>query len=123
MDTNPLVDQRERNQRTLDRQLDGIGWALLLIMMGGLWLIRDVPEGVWLTGAGLILLGINGVRYLNGIRMHTFPSLLGAVALVLGVAVLLGWHVDVFPVLLIVVGASIFFSVFMPKGLKPPAPR
>lgn len=123
MDTNPIVDQRERNTQTLDRQLDGIGWALLLIMIGGLWLIPNVSGGVWLIGAGLILLGINGVRYFNGIRMHTFPSLLGAVALVLGVAVLLGWHVDVFPVLLIVVGASILFSVFMPKALRPPAPR
>lgn len=121
MDTSPLVDQREK--RVLDRQLEGIGWALLLIMIGGLWLIPNVPGGVWLIGAGVILLGINVVRYLNGIHMHTFSSLLGAVALVLGVAVLLGWHVDVLPILVIVIGASILVSVFTPNATRPPAQR
>lgn len=123
METSPLVDPRESEKRALDRQLEGIGWALLLIMVGGLWLIPNVSGGVWLIGAGLILLGVNVVRYFNAIRVHAFSSVLGAVALVLGVAVLLGWHVDVLPVLLIVIGASILVSVFTPTAARSPAQR
>ena len=50
----------------LNARLEAIGWALFLIWIGGLWLMPDerLPEETWLIGAGLIMLGLNGVRYL-----------------------------------------------------------
>jgi hypothetical protein len=46
----------------LDRRLEGIGWALFLIMIGGLGLVPSVPQGTWLVGTGLIMLGLNVAR-------------------------------------------------------------
>jgi len=45
-------------------------------MIGGLWLLPDetVPEGAWLLGVGVIILGLNGVCYLYGIKMKGIMS-------------------------------------------------
>ena len=53
---------------TLGQRLERIGWALFLIMIGGLALLPDgwVPEGTWLVGTGLIMIGLNVVRHLQG---------------------------------------------------------
>lgn len=123
MDNQPLVENRASDKRALDRQLERLGWALFLIMLGGLWLIPNVPGGVWLVGVGLIMLGLNVARYFNGIRMHTFTSVLGAAALLLGVADLLGWGLPVLPILLIVIGASIVFGVVVTGAARPSTPR
>lgn len=86
MDKSPPMEKQDSGIRALDRQLEGISWALFLIMIGGLWLIPNVPGGVWLIGVGVIMLGLNVARYLNGIRMGLFSSLLGVLALALGIA-------------------------------------
>lgn len=98
---------------TLDRRLDGIGWALFLIMIGGLMLLPAVPSGTWLIGAGLIMLGINAARQMNGVRMSTFSVLLGIGALVLGLAQFTGVNLPVFALLLILIGASILWRAFV----------
>ncbi len=126
MDTGPLPDKpdiRDTDKRALDRQLEGISWALFLIMIGGLWLIPNVQGGVWLIGTGLILLGLNIARYLSGIRIRTFSSMLGALALLLGVMEVLGLGLPVLPILLIVIGASILFDVVVPGEARTSAPR
>jgi hypothetical protein len=69
----------------LDRRLEGIGWALFLIMIGGIGLVPSVPPGTWLVGTGLIMLGLNLARYLSGLRMSNFTVVLGVLALLLGV--------------------------------------
>jgi hypothetical protein len=91
----------------LDRRLEGVGWALFLIMVGGIGLIQTVPQGTWLIGTGLIMLGLNAARYANGSRMSNFTLVLGVVALVLGVGAMTGVEFSVFPILLIIVGADI----------------
>jgi hypothetical protein len=96
-------------QRTLDHQFERISWALFLIMIGGLALVPGVPGGTWLIGTGLIMLGLNAVRYVNGIRMSTFTIVLGILALVFGVAEFVGSSLPVLPVLLILIGASILW--------------
>lgn len=123
MDNRSLVENRDSGKRALDRQLEGIGWALFLIMIGGLALIPNVPGGVWLIGVGLIMLGLNGARYLNGIRMRNFTLVLGTLALLLGVAELLGLDWPVFPILLILIGASVIFDVIMRGAPRPSTPR
>ncbi len=39
-------------------------------MIGGLWLAPSqlVPEGTWLIGTGLIMLGLTAARQMDGIR-------------------------------------------------------
>jgi hypothetical protein len=96
-----------------DRQLERISWALFLIMIGGLALMPKglVPEGVWLVGAGLIMIGLNVARYLKGIRVSGFTVVLGLAALAAGFSSVAGVSLPVFPILLIALGAQILYSV------------
>jgi hypothetical protein len=104
-------------KEALDKRLDSIGWGLFLIMLGGLWLAPKemVPEGTWLIGTGLIILGLSVVRYLNGIEVSWFWVGLGVLALGTGVGDLVGLSLPVFPILLIIAGAATLFRVFFSR--------
>jgi hypothetical protein len=60
----------------LDRRLHDIGWGLLLMLTGMIWLVpaERVPEGAWLVGVAAILLGLNAVRYVKHISVSGFSS-------------------------------------------------
>ncbi len=99
---------KTRKERFNER-LEQIGWGLFLIMIGGLALVPDqtVPEGVWLVGTGLIMLGLNAARYLNDIKMSSFTLVLGTVALLVGFSDFVGIELPLFPIMLIIIGAGI----------------
>jgi hypothetical protein len=109
------VEQREK--LTLNHRLERISWGLFLIMIGGLWLVPNdwVPEGTWLIGAGLIMLGLNAARYLNGIAMSSFTIILGSLALAGGLAHLFGVALPLLPILLILIGAVIIAELVFGK--------
>ena len=100
---------------TLDHQIERIGWALFLIMIGGLGFVPGIPGGTWLIGTGLIMLGLNAARRMNGIRMSTFTILAGIAAVVLGVAQVVGTDLPVLPLLLLLIGASILWRTFLER--------
>ena len=104
-------------QRAVSRRLDELAWALFLILIGAIWLLPagTVPEGTWLVGAGLILLGINVVRSLKGLKMSGFAVVLGVLALVAGMGHLAGVKVPVFAILFIIIGASIILRPLFAK--------
>ena len=108
-------DVRGTRKATLDRQLDAIGWALFLIMIGGLWLVPEgrLPEGTWLIGTGLIILGTSLIRYLNNIKISGFWVFLGLLALAAGVGGVFGISLPVFPIMLIIIGVGILFDIFI----------
>ena len=91
------------------KRLDDFAWAAFLIMTGVLWLmpVDRVPEGAWLIGTGLVLLGLNVARYFVGTAAGGFTLLLGALALAGGAAQLLGVEVPLVAIALIAFGASI----------------
>ena len=104
-------------QRVASKRLDDVAWALFLILIGAIWLLPagTIPEGSWLVGAGLILLGINAVRSLRGIKMSGFAMVLGVLALVAGLGHLAGVKVPVFAILFILIGASIILRPLVAK--------
>jgi hypothetical protein len=106
------ADQAGQRQ-SLDKRLAVLFWALLFILAGALWLFPSsaVPDGTWLVGIGLILLSLNAVRVLNGIPVRVLPSLLGALALVAGLAQYAGMELPVFSLTLIAIGASIILEL------------
>jgi hypothetical protein len=108
----------DETTKALDKRLENVAWALFLIMLGGLWLAPEgmVPEGTWLAGAGLIMLGLNGARYMNGIKMSNFSIALGIIALLVGLGDMVGVDLPVFPILLILVGAHIIFRAATGPG-------
>ena len=99
----------------LDGRLTSISWALFLIMVGGFLLVPSLPPGSWLIGIGVIMLGLNVVRSLNGIRMSTFTTVLGIIALAAGLGDFAGVDVPVFPLLIILVGAAIIVRNIEPR--------
>ena len=91
----------------LNKRLETIAWGLFLIMLGGFSFVphETVPEGAWSIGVGLIMLGLNLVRYLNGIKMSGFTTFLGVVSVISGVLQLFGLHDIEGAILLIILGA------------------
>jgi hypothetical protein len=113
----PHVATTPDAQKTASRRLDELAWALFLILIGAIWLLPagTVPEGTWLAGAGLILLGINAARSLKGIKVSGFGIVLGVLALVAGLGHIAGVKVPVLAILLILIGASIILKPLVAK--------
>jgi len=101
----------------LNKRLENIGWGLFLIMLGGIWLVPDrfLPEGTWLIGAGLILIGLNIVRHLNQIKMSSFSLILGGAALLIGMSDFFRVDLPFFPILLIIFGAKLLIQPLIEK--------
>ncbi len=107
----------QTGKQVLNKRLETIGWGLFLIMIGGLALIpkEQVPEGVWSIGVGLIMLGLNAARFLNGIKMSGFTLVLGAIALLSGIGDMAGVDLPIGPILLIVIGANLLLKPLLEK--------
>ena len=98
------------NTRTLNRNLEMVAWGAFFVWWGLTELFPSLPEGIGAIGIGLILLGLNAARSLNGIPTGGFTTVLGILALVLGVLdfsrgiLHLSFELPVFGILLIVLG-------------------
>jgi hypothetical protein len=88
------------------QRLEEIALALVLIMTGALWLAPKAifPEGTWLAGVGLILLGLNAARGIRGLKTSGFGIIVGLVALAAGVGRIIGRDLPIVPALLIILG-------------------
>jgi hypothetical protein len=67
--------------QTRKRDFDAVAWALFFIWWGITELVK-FPEGMGAVGIGLILLGLNVARSLNGLPTNGFTVTLGILALV-----------------------------------------
>jgi hypothetical protein len=77
----------------LNKRLETICWGLFLIMAGGFMFVPEefIQGGWWSVGIGLIMLGLNIARYIYQIKMSAFTTFLGLLAMIGGIAQLLGW--------------------------------
>lgn len=110
-------NEEQTNKIQLNKRIENISWGVFLVMVGCLWLIPDrlIPGGTWLVGTGLILLGLNFFRYTKGIPMSGFTLLLGAIALLSGIADFFYVDLPLFPILLILIGANILIKPLLEK--------
>lgn len=102
------------NARISNRNLEIMAWALVFIWWGlvdrDIGLFRTLPRGTESVGVGLILLGLNAARALNGIPTSGFTITLGTLFLVLGGLLLTGsllslpFELPVLAILLIALG-------------------
>ncbi len=101
----------------LNRQLENFGWGLLLIAIGTIWLVpeRLVPQGTLLIAIGIIMLGLNVVRYFSGITMKSFSLVVGIFALAAGVGEILGLKISLFAIALIVIGVALLLRPLVEK--------
>ena len=109
-----------KDLKTLDKRYEAIAWGAGFVWIGILSLIPGEQDSIGVLGIGLILLGLNLVRYLSEIPTNGFSTILGILASVLGLVVLLRpvlniprFELDFFPLLLIVIG--LYFLIPAPK--------
>jgi hypothetical protein len=101
------------NTQTLNRNFEAMAWGAIFIWWGITELVISLPHGVGAIGIGLILLGLNTARSLNGIPTSGFSTTVGVLALVLGVLELatsilrLPFELPIFSILLIVLGVVV----------------
>lgn len=114
------------NTQTLNQRLEAITWGLLFIWWGlRWWPLIALPEGTGLVGTGLILLGLNAARSLNGIPMKSGTTILGILALEWGALLAAGqilnlpFEVPVFEILLISLGVIILAQVLLSTRRQP----
>lgn len=110
-----MTSPADPRKQELNKRLETVSWGLFLIMLGGLFLVPSVPQGTWLIGAGVIMLGLNAVRLVLGIRASWFTLILGTIALLAGIGSVLGIDLPVGPILIILIGLAIIVRAFQPR--------
>jgi hypothetical protein len=105
-------------RRQLGKRLEELALAMFLVMTGALWLAPDawVPEGAWLAGVGLILLGLSAARHLHGLYVSGFGIAVGIAALAGGSGRILGIGHLFIPLLLIFLGTALLGKAISRKG-------
>ena len=120
MSNNDIQNFKDKRRKDVDR-FDNIGWGLFLIVLGAIWLFPEklVPEGTFLFCVGIILLGMNLIKYMKGLRTNGFTIFLGLVALIAGLCAFMGRSVGIFPLILILWGISILIKIIFKKKETP----
>jgi len=110
--------------KSLNKRYEAIAWGIGLLSIGILDLIPGNQSAIGLLIIGGILLGLNLVRYLSKIPANGFSIILAILSAALGVVALIrqmlgypGFDLDLFAVLLIVIGLYILIPA--PKQMKP----
>lgn len=99
----------------LTHRLDVLGWGIFFLMTGMLILIPGLPEGTWLVGVGVLLLGLAAVRVARGLAFEWFGVILGSSALVAGFGTIAGVSIPVFALFLVACGLALIAGV-LSKG-------
>jgi len=96
-------------KRRQAKRFEEIALALVLIMTGALWLAPKAmfPEGTWLAGVGLIVLGLNAARRVRGLKTSGFGIIVGLIAFAAGIGRIVGQELPLIPILLIVLGVGL----------------
>jgi hypothetical protein len=92
------------------KRLDQIGWGIFLVMIGVIWLVPGVPQGTWLIGTGVLLLVLNAIRSRLGVQWIGVSVALGVLALVAGLGDFTGIAIPLFPICLVIIGATLILK-------------
>ena len=102
------MDVRTRSvDATFERRIDAIGWGVLLVALGGVLLLPDAPEELWLVAVGGVMVVMSGVRAAMGLPVVWFTAMVGVGALVWGGAAVLGFPDEAAALALLAVGVLI----------------
>lgn len=96
------------NIKTLKHNIATVGNGTLLIWWGLVIMIDPLTIGMGAIGTGLIMLGVNVVRLLNGIPPKESTTMIGSIALVWGaIDTIFDPRLEVsFAILMIVIGLA-----------------
>jgi hypothetical protein len=94
-------------RKQLDARVDGAGWGLFFVMSGAMLLAPGLPDGTWLTGVGVLLIGLSALRAMLGLPVSTFGVIVAGVVVATGVGVIAGVAVPWFALLLVLCGVAL----------------
>jgi hypothetical protein len=100
------------------RNYEAIAWGALFIWWGITEMMNFLPQGAGALGVGLILIGVNLARRLNGLAIPWFSMTVGILALIWGGLELAGtvlslpFELPIFAVLLIALGIILLIPAF-----------
>lgn len=109
--------------KNLNERYGTFAWGIFFILTGIIIFIPGDQNNEFLVGIGIILLGLNLVRYIYKIPTNIMTIIFGMMSLVLGIVPLLRrvlnfpkFEVDLFPILLVIIG--LYFLVSAIKRTK-----
>jgi uncharacterized membrane protein YvlD (DUF360 family) len=113
----PTAAAQDPEKAALNKRLESISWGCFLIMLGGFALIPGevIPKGLWSISVGVIMLSLNAARYVSKIKMSGFTTVLGVLALLGGIAELLGVTSMEGALLLFILGAYLILKPWFDK--------
>ena len=113
----PMQASTNNSKAVLNKRMETAAWGLFLIMLGGFMYVPETTfsKGFWSIGVGLIMLGLNAVRYANKIRMSGFTTFLGVLSVVGGVVQLFGVKGLEGAFLLLILGAYLILKPWFEK--------
>jgi hypothetical protein len=119
-------NETQLRAQALEARFEAAGWGLLLIMFGALVLPQGTAEFVLVAAAGAAMLGLNALRVRCGVPVSWFGIILGAVALVAGLAAIVGVTIPAFALLLMLLGLAMIVGAIVRRPAEAdgaPLPR
>jgi hypothetical protein len=107
----------DAEKAALNKRLETVAWGCFLILLGGFMFVPEqiIRGGWWSIGVGLIMLGLNAARYLNGLKMSGFTTFLGVLSILGGVLDLVGLEGVNGAVLFIVLGGYLVLKPWLER--------
>jgi hypothetical protein len=93
--------------KDLESRIDTAGWGLFFVMSGAMLLVPGLPEGSWLTGVGILLIGLLAVRARIGLPVSTFSGIMAVVLVATGLGEAAGVAVPWFALMLVLCGVAL----------------
>jgi hypothetical protein len=93
--------------KDVDSRIDAAGWGLFFLMSGAMLLVPGLPAGGWLTGVGILLIGLSALRAMLGLPVSTFSVIMAVVLVATGLGEAAGVAVPWFALMLVLCGLAL----------------
>lgn len=106
--------QARKARKQFSNQLSTLAGGLALLWIAAFWLL-NLPFGLGLAGAGILLLAEQGIRRRHGLRIDIVWAVGAVIAIIAGLAMLAGIAVAFGPLILAVIAITMIASVLLDR--------
>lgn len=104
----------------MNRSLETASWGVFFVGLGAILAVQsiykiDIKGGIFTT-IGLVLIGLNALRYQRQIPMSKFTLFIGVLTLLIGISDFVGFKLPVFETILIMIGLFILLGAISRRG-------
>jgi hypothetical protein len=98
-----------------NRRIEHATWAIFLMFFGLMFIVDEkyIPDGAWMMGIGILLILLNGIRYLQTLPISHFTAGLGVVLIILGAGDYASYNVPTGALVIFVIGAFLLGNVLI----------